>query len=665
MRKWARQSLEAITRKRINDDILELLGNKCDGQYGVLVLDPRGAKVLSASMTLSQVMESHDVAMVENLYKKRQPLEGVPALYFVEPSEKSVDAIIADFTGKEFTYSAALLVFTTKLSDVLAQKLSGSTGLRRRMLCCVEAHVDYLAVESHVASLSMEHPCLSIYNLEGNVRTQRIKVVTRRILSILLSLHERPYVRIAGKSPVARDVGNCIAADLASLWSEKQGNSAWYWGDGGDDKETGRHGGEHMRGTLLVVDRSCDVTAALVHEFTYEAMLHDLLPEKEKGSMISDPNDASKCLEPNSSDPFWLQLRHMHISEVSETLHDALLRVARSGAFTYRKDGSSTPLKTAELFKILRTMPEYKKTWEQYQIHTHFALLLSKTFKARDLQVISDLEQTIVSFVTDDAKVVKSTAALIKFVVGKLKDAIAVDKWRKEDIIRVLLIFLAEIDGVTSSEWESLVNVCERCLPVETLRNLPSRIKKLLTLESILLQSEAASGKRLSHSKKTLAYHIERQKKNRYITRTRQPWLARTLDAIAMGTINQNDFPYADSSETPSKDYRHGRRPRSTRKKFIAEEDRSSPGSKDDLTEEKTGGRGEEEKIAGQAAFEGLGSCEPRIIVYIAGGATRSECRMIYEKMRLHRREIVLVIPNFLKPADVIEFCSTRSVIKA
>ena len=36
------------------------------------------------------------------------------------------------------------------------------------------------------------------------------------------------------------------------------------------------------RGVLLVVDRSMDLFAPLIHEFTYQAMVHDLLQDSFK-----------------------------------------------------------------------------------------------------------------------------------------------------------------------------------------------------------------------------------------------------------------------------------------------------------------------------------------------------------------------------------------------
>ena len=46
----------------------------------------------------------------------------------------------------------------------------------------------------------------------------------------------------------------------------------WFRGDG----QAG-HGDQSLRGTLLVVDRAVDVSAPLLHEFSFQAMLYDVL----------------------------------------------------------------------------------------------------------------------------------------------------------------------------------------------------------------------------------------------------------------------------------------------------------------------------------------------------------------------------------------------------
>jgi syntaxin-binding protein 1 len=77
------------------------------------------------------------------------------------------------------------------------------------------------------------------------------------------------------------------------------------------------------RGVLYIVDRSMDVVAPLVHEFTYQAMAHDLLPLRE-GDKITyktvlnegQPNEELKEMEITESDRIWVENRHLHMKDL-------------------------------------------------------------------------------------------------------------------------------------------------------------------------------------------------------------------------------------------------------------------------------------------------------------------------------------------------------------
>lgn len=83
------------------------------------------------------------------------------------------------------------------------------------------------------------------------------------------------------------------------------------------------------RGVLFVVDRSMDVFAPLLHEFTYGAMVFDLLPVKD-GEKITyktllnqgKPNEELKEMEIGEHDSVWVDYRHMQMREVLEKLGD-------------------------------------------------------------------------------------------------------------------------------------------------------------------------------------------------------------------------------------------------------------------------------------------------------------------------------------------------------
>lgn len=70
-----------------------------------------------------------------------------------------------------------------------------------------------------------------------------------------------------------------------------------------------------------------DMVAPLIHEFTYQSMVHDLLPIKDgdKVTYTTVINTGSgggekKDMEINDEDNVWVEYRHQHMKDVLEKL---------------------------------------------------------------------------------------------------------------------------------------------------------------------------------------------------------------------------------------------------------------------------------------------------------------------------------------------------------
>ena len=77
------------------------------------------------------------------------------------------------------------------------------------------------------------------------------------------------------------------------------------------------------RGTLIITDRSMDLYAPLIHEFTYQAMIHDLLPIIEGDKILyrsppnpSEPTTETKMAEISEKDSIWVANRHLHMKDL-------------------------------------------------------------------------------------------------------------------------------------------------------------------------------------------------------------------------------------------------------------------------------------------------------------------------------------------------------------
>ncbi|GMF92854.1 unnamed protein product [Aspergillus oryzae] len=80
---------------------------------------------------------------------------------------------------------------------------------------------------------------------------------------------------------------------------------------------------QRPRGVLMVVDRSMDVVAPLIHEFTYQSMVHDLLPIKDGDKVTyktiineGSHNEELKEMEISENDNVWVDYSHLHMKDV-------------------------------------------------------------------------------------------------------------------------------------------------------------------------------------------------------------------------------------------------------------------------------------------------------------------------------------------------------------
>lgn len=75
------------------------------------------------------------------------------------------------------------------------------------------------------------------------------------------------------------------------------------------------------RGLLIVADRSLDLFAPLVHEFTYQAMVHDLLPLVEADKIwYKSTESQGKDQEISEKDHIWVKYRHLHMKDLLDEL---------------------------------------------------------------------------------------------------------------------------------------------------------------------------------------------------------------------------------------------------------------------------------------------------------------------------------------------------------
>jgi len=379
------------------------------------------------------------VTIVESLEKARQPLPELEAVYFVMPTEESVNLIIQDFTKPRPQYSGAHLFFTSRLPDPLFSKLSKSAALSK-IKGLKELNIEFLANEQQVFTLDMTASFKSFYTRNAMTQRADIRTMVSKLMTVCLTLGEFPYVRYMANSP--GDICQQVAAQLQDSMEQ------FYRQSDAKPKMTNRP-------TLLITDRSLDMVAPLVHEFTYQAMCYDLLPIENDHYKYKTTTNAADGVDKEvimgENDPLWITLRHMHIADcinwVLENFNDFL---SKNKASKMAKDSQVSSLK--EMRDAIKDMPQYQELLNKYSLHIHMAGECMNSFKQRGLEAIAGVEQDMAT--GEDA-----AGHAPKNLVSALTPLLTNPAIDKTDKTRLLMMYIVSQEGIKDEDRRRLFDL--------------------------------------------------------------------------------------------------------------------------------------------------------------------------------------------------------------
>ncbi|XP_048671041.1 syntaxin-binding protein 3 isoform X2 [Marmota marmota marmota] len=375
---------------------------KKEGEWKIMLLDEFTTRLLASCCKMTDLLEE-SITVVENIYKNREPVRQMKALYFITPTSKSVDCFLRDFSSKsENKYKAAYLYFTDFCPDSLFNKIKTSCppkSIRR----CKEINISFIPHESQVYTLDVPDAFYYCYSPDpgnANGKDAIMEAMAEQIVTVCATLDENPGVRYKSK-PLDN------ASKLAQLVEKKLED---YYKI--DEKRLIK-GKTHSQ--LLIIDRGFDPVSTVLHELTFQAMAYDLLPiENDTYKYKTDGKEKEAILE--EDDDLWVKIRHRHIAVVLEEIPKLMKEISSTKKATEGKTSLSA------LTQLMKKMPHFRK-----QI-------------TKDLALGTDAE---------GQKVKDAMRVLLPVLLNKNHDNC--------DKIRAILLYIFSTNGTTEENLDRLI----------------------------------------------------------------------------------------------------------------------------------------------------------------------------------------------------------------
>ncbi|XP_063796230.1 syntaxin-binding protein 3 isoform X2 [Pseudophryne corroboree] len=400
-----------------------------ENEWKILLIDQFTTKLLTSCCKMTDLLEE-GITVVEDIYKIRQPVRDLKAIYFISPNEKSVDCVVRDFTFKSScTYKAAYVYFSDTCPDYLFSKLK--TCQAKTIRRCKEVNIAFFPKESQVFLLNIADPFHLMYSPDKAVdKESAMQSIAEQIVTLCATLDENPGVRYK-REPLDN------AEELANLVEEKL---VQYYKT--DERSQCK---EKSQSQLLILDRGFDPVSTVLHELTFQAMIYDLLPiENDTYKYQTDGTSAKeKEGQLDESDELWVKIRHKHIAEVLDEIPKLVKEISSSKKETEGK------LTINKLSNLMKKMPHIRKQISKQTLHLNLAEDCMQKFKG-NLEKLCKVEQDLaLGTDVEGQKVKEHMRVLLPVLLNK-----DLDKYNK---IRAILLYIFVENGTTQENLDRLI----------------------------------------------------------------------------------------------------------------------------------------------------------------------------------------------------------------
>ncbi|XP_045453841.1 vacuolar protein sorting-associated protein 45 isoform X3 [Melitaea cinxia] len=339
----------------------------------VILMDKDTTSIVSMVFSQSEILQK-EVYLFERIdsHAKWDNMKHMKCIVFLRPTSENIALLSRELRCPK--YGVYFIYFSNVVSKADIKTLA-ECDEQEAVREVQEVFADYLAVDRHLFSFNI------VGCLHGrNWNQQHLQRCSQGLLALLLSLKRRPVIRYEAGSEACSRLAERVK-ELMRREAVLMDNNIPFNGDLPPPQ-------------LLILDRRDDPVTPLLTQWTYQAMVHELLTINNNRVSLADvpdvPKDFREVVLAPEQDEFYAKNLYSNFGEIGQTIK-SLMDEFQKKAKSHQKVES-----IADMKNFVETYPLFKKMSGTVTKHVTVVGELSARVAARQLLRVSELEQELV-----------------------------------------------------------------------------------------------------------------------------------------------------------------------------------------------------------------------------------------------------------------------------
>lgn len=483
----------------------------------VLLMDKQTTSIVSMVYTQSEILQK-EVYLFERLDSKSsdEPMKHLKCIVFIRPTKENVSLLSNELRNPR--YGTYYIYFTNIIpkEDIKTLAECDEIEVVREVQ---EFYGDYLAISPHLFSLNI-FGCGSYANKLVWDPIHLMRTV-QGIVGVLLSLKKSPLIRYEESSDMCKRLADKV------------------WEVMSKEEKLFNHRQPEGPPLLLILDRRSDCFTPLLTQWTYQAMVHELLGISNNRVNLSHVPDISKELSEvvlsSEHDEFYADNMYLNYGEIGQTMK-GLMEEFQKKAKSHQKVES-----IADMKQFIENYPHFKKMSGTVAKHVNIIGELASTVSKRNLLEISEVEQEI-ACQDQHYQHLQRVRALVQ-------------KVSNNDAVRLVMLYALKYQDHSNSDITGLVDALKK-------KGVPHQSYEMVyrVLEYSLMQGEATNTNIVTQKAvvKITKRIFKDLKGVENVYTQHSPVLKDILEDLLKGRLRESNYPFLVASDGNSSMNRRG-----------------------------------------------------------------------------------------------------------